>query len=141
MARYKLTPTDRAARIERRREARIEKASRRDVLRDWFDARREAADTRRREAAPATGSRGVDRVPARYRVHTPAPEFVVEHTSSRRMRRRMTVSKPGRPLPRLREQRAMRLDYAVGEALAAERRLPEEARNPNAETTARRWAR
>jgi hypothetical protein len=78
--RHKLTKVERAERIDRRAREREEKAARRQTLRDWFDARREAADKRRKDAAKAPrGPRGVDRVPARYRMHVPAPVYVVEH--------------------------------------------------------------
>ncbi|HEX6514787.1 MAG TPA: hypothetical protein VF049_04390, partial [Nocardioidaceae bacterium] len=61
--RHKLTKVERAERIDRRAREREEKAARRQTLRDWFDARREAADKRRKDAAKAPrGPRGVDRV-------------------------------------------------------------------------------
>lgn len=139
MARYKLTPTDRAERLARRGAARDEKAARRRVLREWFDARREAAEKRRRQAVPRTGPRGVDRVPERYRVAAPVPEYLVEHTGPSRLRLRAT-SRHGRPLPRLREQRAMRLEYAVGEALRGQEFATDEGERA-AVASVKRWAR
>lgn len=70
-------------------------------LRSWLQDRAHAAAKRRakaRETAP-TGSRGVDRVPARYQVHGPVPKFVVEHTGEPYKVRRDWARSKGRNLP------------------------------------------
>ena len=65
-------------------------------LRDWLQARQIAAGIRgRKKKQPtASGKRGVDRVPERYRVTRPKPEWIHLHTSpSRAMQRRDGVAR------------------------------------------------
>lgn len=111
-----------------------------ESLREWLHDRRVAAgkriaaETEARRARP----RGVDRVPARYRIEPRPTEYVVEHTTPPRAMTR----RPGRPSAarRLRQQRAMRLEYAVGESLVGKRFLTDEGEQA-AIRSVRRWAR
>lgn len=61
-------------------------------LRDWMQGRAIEAGTRSKEESEAyyksLGSRGIDRVPDRYRVHVPAPEMLTEHRDLNYMQRR-----------------------------------------------------
>ena len=61
-----------------------------DNIRNWLEARRAAAALRRRnteKAAAAGRSRGVDRVPERYRLTPAEVEWIHEHTAPVRNRR------------------------------------------------------
>lgn len=112
-------------------------------LREWLHDRQQAATKRRRAEHLAHQAQpcGVDRVPARYRDEERELEYLVQHTTpSRQMRRRNTKSKPGRPLPRLREQRAARLEYEVGEALVGRSFVTDEGEQA-AIKSVRRWTR
>lgn len=83
----------------RRRDlAQAESASFGEQLRQWLHARQIAAGirNRKRRKEQPTGKRGVDRVPERYRVTKPAPEWVVLHTSPSRHLVRHTGASRGR---------------------------------------------
>lgn len=98
---HQLSTVERAQRIEQRAAARAAKATKVQGIRDWFDQRREAADKRRRDRAerPATGGRGVDRVPQHLRGLGPRPEYFVQHTGMNYASRRRWANSTGRRLP------------------------------------------
>lgn len=81
----------------RRNQAAAESRSFGEQLRQWLHARQVAAGIRnrkRRKARPKF-SRGVDRVPARYRVTRPEPQWVHRHQSLSRWWARRTGQSRG----------------------------------------------
>lgn len=81
---HKLTDAERADRVARRAQARDAKATHRQVLRDWFDARRQAADERRKAKAAEPS-----------RTPSPGPDYLVEHTDDNYRARRLRAKQLG----------------------------------------------
>lgn len=73
---HKLSPAEKAEHIERRAQARASKATRRQTLRDWFDARRAAADKRKIEAGAQRTSGGHGVTLAMRNIRRPAPQLL-----------------------------------------------------------------
>lgn len=92
------TRTQAAARRDQRTLAerlKVWREGRRDKARD-LAAKRRKAEAKARKKSKAT--RGVDRVPERYRVTGPAPVYVVQHTDAPYRWRRRHALNTGRTL-------------------------------------------